>query len=160
MARIMRIPDEMDLPPGTVRDCATLLFYLYRKAHRPALRDISEAIRRDEDLKGTASPETIRRMLRGSSVPAHWATVEAVYLTLCDLAQLNPLRTEVEHNGETLSIRRHIENAWHPALDHPDWFWAESPASADAGRSGYGSSDESPWASDGLSMGTSDEPPF
>ena len=145
MAQIIRLPDEKDLPPGTVRDFVLLLFFLYRKAHRPALRDISDAIRKNEHLKGTASPETIRRMLRGTSVPVNWATVEAVYLTLCHLAVLDPDYFEVRLNDTSRTVNRHIEDAWHAALDDPDYFYADSPASADAGGFGDGGSDEPPF---------------
>jgi hypothetical protein len=144
VARIIRLRDEKDLRPGTVRDFAILLHYLYRRAHRPPLRDISEAIRR-KDLKGTASPETIRRMLTGVSVPAQWATVEAVYLTLCDLALLEPYDHLVKHNNKSLPVAEHIEEAWHSALEDPDYFY-----------------DDNPWgrADGGFGTGTSDEPPF
>ena len=88
MARTMRMPSEADLPPGPVRDFVEILHWLYRKAHRPTLRYISEAIERS-DSQAAASPETIRRMLRGTTVPAQWKLVESVYLTLCDLAGMD-----------------------------------------------------------------------
>jgi hypothetical protein len=118
MARTMHPPSEMDLPPGPVRDFAELLFWLYRKAHRPALRDVSEAIRRNDDLQGTASPETIRRMLLGATVPVRWAIVEAVYLTFCDLAGLEP-DYEVSWDEDPSSISGLVEDLWHKALDDP-----------------------------------------
>jgi hypothetical protein len=150
MARIIRLPNEKDLPPGTVRDFAILLHYLYRRAHRPALREISDAIRRDDDLNGTASPETVRRMLTGASVPAHWGTVEAVYLTLCYLARLDPYRHTVKHNNKSLPVAEHIEEAWHSALEDPDYFYAQSSYGG-----GYGGSSDG-----GFGPGSSDEPPF
>lgn len=119
MSRTMRMPSEKALPPGSVRDFVELLFRLYRMAHRPALRTISEAIRRSDHLKGTASTETIRRMLRGTTVPANWSTVEAVYLTLCELAGWDS-STVVEFYGRQASVQSHIEKAWHEALDSPD----------------------------------------
>ena len=68
MARTMRMPSEADLPPGAVRDFVHLLFYFYRQAHRPKLREISDLIKKS-DLPGTASTETIRRMLPGTTFP-------------------------------------------------------------------------------------------
>ena len=128
MARTMRFPSEAELPPGAVRDFAELLFFLYRRAHRPALREISAAIERS-DHKGTASTETIRRMLLGTTVPVRWAIVEAVYLTLCDLAGLDP--HSQRHWGEDWgTIRSFVENAWHEALDDPDQRYRR-PASGD-----------------------------
>ena len=82
-------------------------------------RDVSEAIRRNDHLQGTASPETIRRMLLGITVPVRWATVEAVYLTLCDLAGEDPYQQR-HWDGDYGSIRSFVENAWHSALDNPD----------------------------------------
>jgi hypothetical protein len=119
MARTMHLPSESELPPGPVRQFAELLFRLYREAHRPALRDVSEAIRRNDHLQGTASPETIRRMLLGITVPVRWATGEAVYLTLCDLAGEDPYQQR-HWDGDYGSIRSFVENAWHSALDNPD----------------------------------------
>jgi hypothetical protein len=50
---------------------------VYTQASRPDLHAISKAVT-DGDYRGTASPETIRRMLHGDSVPAKWKTVEPV----------------------------------------------------------------------------------
>jgi hypothetical protein len=126
MARTMHLPSEGELPAGPVRDFAELLFGLYRKAHRPALRDVSEAIRRNDDLHGTASPETIRRMLLGTTVPVRWAIVEAVYLTLCDLAGLDPGDAGLDTDNQDPwgadpppSVSSLVEAAWHKVLDDP-----------------------------------------
>jgi len=126
VARIVRMPSEAELPDGTVRDFAGVLFWLYQKAHRPALRDISEQIRKNESLRGTASTETIRRMLRGTTVPANWAIVDAVFVTLCDMAGLEP-GARLTYKDVQRPIYRHVEDAWHQALDHPDWYWKPEP---------------------------------
>ena len=141
MARTMRMPSEEDLPSGTVRDFVWLLFYFYRQAHRPTLREISDRIR-NSDLPGTASTETIRRMLRGTTVPTHWDTVEAVFLALCDLARREP-DTRLTFQGDDLTRRAHLERLWHRALDEPGYY--ETP--------------RDPWQSDGA-VDYSDEPPF
>jgi hypothetical protein len=136
MARTMRFPSEAELPPGAVRDFAELLFWLYRQAHRPALRDISEKIRRNEYLHGTASPETVRRMLLGTTVPARWAIVEAVYLTLCNLAGLDPDDAgpaNPMHWGDPPSIRRLLEDAWHKVMDDPHQSFREPAHTGGAG---------------------------
>lgn len=154
MARIVRKPSEKDLQPGTVRDFVDTLFWLYQQAHRPALREISEAIRRS-DLPGTASPETIRRMLYGTTVPARWETVEAVYLTLCDLGGWGPdVDIYWEDTDERAAIRRRVEDRWHAALDDPDHFYQPVPARVPV---------EDPWTadpSDGFGGDAPDEPPF
>jgi hypothetical protein len=119
VARTLRMPSEAELPKGTVRDFVAVLFELYREAHRPTLRKISDAIRRRDDLSGTASTETIRRMLRGDTVPAHWEAVDAVLMVFCEMAGSNP---DFERNYEDYSSsrRQDLETAWHQALDHPD----------------------------------------
>jgi hypothetical protein len=121
MARTMRIPSEADLPTGTVRDFVELLFNFYRSARRPTLREISDRIRKSE-LPGTASTETIRRMLHGTTVPAHWETVEAVLEVLCDVAGTNPDGEFYWESGEG-TRRWYLERAWHRALDEPDRYY-------------------------------------
>jgi hypothetical protein len=68
MARSLRMPSTHVLPKGPRRDFVEELFEHYRAAKRPTLREISERIR-DDELAGTASRETIRRMLLGEVVP-------------------------------------------------------------------------------------------
>jgi hypothetical protein len=51
MARIVRMPSEEELPPGKARDFVEVLFWLYRKAHRRPLRDISDAIEKTTTLR-------------------------------------------------------------------------------------------------------------
>lgn len=119
MGRTLRMPSEAELPPGTVRDFVDLLFFFYRQAHRPTLREISDAIRKRDDIPGTASTETIRRMLHGTTVPAHWETVDSVLIVLCDLAGWGPDATFI-YDGADGTRRSHLERVWHRALDEPD----------------------------------------
>jgi hypothetical protein len=163
VARIVRMPDLEELPEGTVRDFVGLLFHLYRSARRPSLRDISEQIRRDDSLSGTASTETIRRMLRGTTVPSNWGTVEAVYLTLCKLGVLDPWGV-VEWNGQGDTIHRYVQRLWHAALDDPTGPSrrprrpAEDPWAVEAEERSGSSWADAPEDSDVVA--TSDEPPF
>ena len=117
MARTMRMPDEGRLPDGAVRDFVWLLFHFYRQAHRPTLREISNRIRRGEH-NGTASTETIRRMLHGTTVPANWDTVYAVLDVLSELAGRTP-DALLTYNGEQRTASKHLERLWHEALDNP-----------------------------------------
>lgn len=131
------MPSEAELPRGPVRDFVAVLFRLYREARRPPLREISGTIQRRDDLRGTASTETIRRMLRGATVPPHWDTIEAVLIGLCDMAGTDPnaLRPGGERDEYDLPTRREeLEEAWHRALDEP------------AGR--YPVQANDPWAND------------
>jgi hypothetical protein len=93
-------------------------------------------------------------MLQGLTVPAHWPTVEAVLIVLCDLAGVDPDATYSTGDYLHTSRRLDLERAWHRALDHPDE--RHEPISARTS----GAADD-PWAtagSDGDSF--SDEPPF
>jgi hypothetical protein len=114
----MRMPSESELPRGTRRDFAEVLFSIYRAADRPPLQKISDTIIGLDNCRGTASTETIRRMLLALTVPAHWDTVEAVGMGLCDLAGWD-LDSRMLHENTDTSIREHLRNAWHRALDEP-----------------------------------------
>jgi hypothetical protein len=147
------MPSKAELPEGPVRDFVTQLFALYREAHRPPLREISQEASRS-DCRGTASPETIRRMLRGVTISTHWPAVEAVLIALCNLAGTSP--DQPMYRNDYGTRREELESAWHRALDAPD----ERPRQP-AGFSGQsgGFSDEpphDPWASSKYS----EEPPF
>jgi hypothetical protein len=68
----MRMPSEADLPRGTRRDFVEVLFTIYRAADRPALHKISSTIARLDNCPGTASTETIRRMLLPDLAHVRW----------------------------------------------------------------------------------------
>jgi hypothetical protein len=140
------MPSEAELPRGPHRDFTEQLFSLYRQAHRPALRTISRAV--PQDAPATASVETIRRILRGISVPAHWDTVNAVLNALCELAGVDPDMDLGGQYDDLVTRRGLVEDAWHEALDNPRGKARAVPA-------------DDPWASDARGDATySDEPPF
>jgi hypothetical protein len=118
MPHTIRMPPESELPSGPVRDFLEQLFVLFRAARRPTLREISDAILRRHNLRGTASAETIRRMLHGK-VPSHWTTVEAVMVALCDLADIDPDERRSSEEWGDHTWRERIESSWHQALDAP-----------------------------------------
>jgi hypothetical protein len=149
MARTMRMPDEGELPDGAVRDLVDLLFYFYRQAHRPTLREISSRIEKS-DLPGTASTETIRRMLRGKTVPANWTTMEAVLEVLSELAG-RTAETRLTYGGEQLTRREHLDHLWQAALDNPTPRYAQREARYQP--------EPEPWEAGGIG-GYSEEPPF
>jgi hypothetical protein len=153
----MLMPREADLPRGPVRDFVHILVWLYQKAHCPALREISDEIRKRSDLRGTASTETIRRMLNGTTVPRRWQIVEAVYLVLCGLAQRNP-GDHIKIDERYMSIERHIEVAWQNALINPHLRYPD-PEPEPAPLDPWAEPESDPWESDGPG-GYSDEPPF
>lgn len=119
MARSLRMPPLHVLPKGPRREFVEELHGYFRAAKRPTLRVISELIRNDHDLAGTASKETVRRMLQGETVPAHWETVNAVFLTLCKLADRDPSapRNPEDSYGDDWSCADAMERVWHEAID-------------------------------------------
>lgn len=123
MPKIIRMPPETELPAGPARDFVLLLFRLYRAAHRPTLETISRHIR-DGGYDATASKETLRKMLRGTTIPANWKTVEAVIQALCDLGEAHPddRITLKQSNGDSIdsSVMYIAETLWHQALDEPE----------------------------------------
>jgi hypothetical protein len=79
------------------------------------LREIEEWIRANDKLKGSASTETIRRILRGH-VPPRWHTVEAIALAFYTMSNMNP------------SAERYPDNMGDPFtnLDATRQVWAEA----------------------------------
>lgn len=135
MAPRIRMPSTRGLPEGPRREFVEELFTHYRDAGRPTLRRISDFIAANDDLAGTASKETVRRMLQGLTVPTQWETAQTVFLALCHLAGRNPdLRRAMDPWGET--SRSVFKRLWNDAIDEHD---DSSPPPVD------------PWA---------DEPPF
>jgi hypothetical protein len=122
MPRIIKMPTEDELPAGSARDFVELLFRLYRAAHRPTLETISLHIR-DGGFIATASKETLRKMLRGTTIPAKWPTVATVVVALCELADWDPdgSTTMTYADGRQVqgSIMGHADELWHRALDEP-----------------------------------------
>ncbi|MFF1715936.1 hypothetical protein [Streptomyces sp. NPDC058268] len=144
MAQVLRMPTEVELPEGPRRRFVEALFSHYREAGRPTLRAIADDIAGKPQFDAfTASRETIRKMLRGLTVPLSWAVVDAVLTVLCERASIDP---DMEYHlggfGDDVSTpRRDLRNLWNAALDAPP----PSPARF----SGWGGRTSDP-----------DEPPF
>jgi hypothetical protein len=83
--KVLRMPPESGLRRGSHRDFVEELFEYYRQAGRPTLRAVAEWITENEELAGTASPETVRRVLVGKVQPT-WPTAQAILHALCALA--------------------------------------------------------------------------
>ena len=85
----------------------------------------SVSVRSYERLRGTASRETIRRMLNGASVLTsvpHWDNVELVYRALCDFAGRDPEATYEWNHGydsETVRFLDELREAWSRARKAP-----------------------------------------
>ncbi|MEV4078362.1 hypothetical protein [Nonomuraea fuscirosea] len=120
------------------------------------------------DLEGTASQETIRRVLKGLTVPERWSTIWAIYAPLCALADINPDDVYEEDSGgydgpDRITHREEFQRRWNAAVDGDDLpipfrtKYVPSPSVPQ----------DDPWASatpapsqGGFGGGFSDEPPF
>ncbi|QPP07299.1 hypothetical protein G4Z16_13900 [Streptomyces bathyalis] len=139
------MPSTTELPPRHPRrEFVEELFSYYRDAGRPTLRNIAEEIADSSEFDAfTASRETIRKTLRGETVPLTFDVVNAVMTVLCKRAGIDP-DTERWTGGfgdDSTTHRQNLRNLWNNALDTP------LPPPASTG--GW-------WGSGGYS----DEPPF
>jgi hypothetical protein len=157
MARTVRIAPLSELPKGPRRDFVEELRRYYRAAGRPPLRRISSALTGRTELKETtASQETVRRLLRGKTLPTDWDRVYAVFFVLCEMGNIDPEadRWEDRYSGEVTNSEN-LKRLWDTALEEePDLPSLPRPARPI----------EDPWAADpadGFAGGNApDEPPF
>jgi hypothetical protein len=130
MARPLRLPSVEDLPRGPRREFVEHLFTLYGSAGRPPLHEISQAIADDADLPGTASRETVRRVMAGETLST-WNNVKSLFLVLCKMAGEDP--SEPWHPGgfgdEEEPRWRYFRWQWNQAIDVPE----PTPAPPNAG---------------------------
>lgn len=148
----LRMPNEKQLPPGPRRDFVEEVFRLFRLAHRPPLQAISERILQHEERLGTASRETIRRMLVGKTVPS-WHTANTVFIALCGLAGIDPDQDRDLGGYDSPSYQEHFDDLWNRAIDHDPEERPQSP--------GYGRAAEDPWGSSTpVGASSDDDPPF
>ncbi|MER6831982.1 hypothetical protein ABT352_38750 [Streptosporangium sp. NPDC000563] len=117
----IRMPSLDEVPDGPHRRLLEELHYMYRQAGRPVLRAIVAQANR-MDLEGTASQETIRRVLKGLSVPGRWPTMWAIYAPLCVLANIDPDDVYEEDTGgydepDRITHRDELQQRWNAAMD-------------------------------------------
>ncbi len=72
----IRMPDERSLPSGPLRDLTLTIHELYRAAGRPPVREVARKIMDNSSLQGTASHESVRKVLTGKLT--RWEVLEAV----------------------------------------------------------------------------------
>lgn len=121
MGQDIRMPSERELPDGARRAFVEELFEHYRAANRPTLREIHDVVvkARDElDLKGggTASTETIRRTLKGLTVP-RWPAVYAIAVALAKLSGRSLEDPKSDHFGKKTSYVAALNQRWNDARD-------------------------------------------
>ncbi|WP_042370518.1 hypothetical protein [Streptacidiphilus neutrinimicus] len=129
MPRYIQMLGEDQLPEGPRRDLVARLQDYYEKAGLRPVQEISakcqELTEKDERLRGTASRETVRRMLNGSSVLTsvpHWENVELVYRALCDFAGQDPDASYEWHHGYDSGTAKYLDDlreAWSAARKAP-----------------------------------------
>ncbi|MFI1291632.1 hypothetical protein ACH4VM_24740 [Streptomyces sp. NPDC020792] len=138
MAQVLRMPTAAELPDGPRRQFVEALFSYYRDAGRPTLRAIADDIAGKPEFDAfTASRETIRKMLRGTTVPLSWDVVSAVLTVLCERAYIDPdLKYHAGGFGDgTTSRREELRHLWNEALDAPPS--SPAPHSGWGGRAAY-----------------------
>lgn len=144
------MPSEKELPRGPRRYFVEELFFLFREAGRPTLRQICERVEADPDRAGTASRETIRQMLLGKTVPLRWANVYVVVAALADLAGRNLGEYRFPNSDDDETGLEYARRLWNEAIDaEPIAPPLPTPSS------GYRGAVEDPW-----SQPYSDESPF
>lgn len=158
MSRMLKMPSEAELPDGPHRRFVEELFVHYRAASRPTLREIAKWIKDHQDaqdLRGTASTETIRRVMNGTSVP-RWFTVETILEALCGLAGRS---TDEERSPDdewsSFTFKDELRQRWNAVIDQPEKDLAELPPRPKPPQP----SENDPWAVAKPST-FADEPPF
>lgn len=154
------MPPKAVLPEGPRRAFVEELFTHYREAGRPTLRQIESWIRDNDDLPGTASTETVRRVLLGAVVPRTWATVDAILQALCALADRSADEDRwPEDNWSEVTLRGELKKRWNAVLDDYEGdvpMLPPKPSPAPAARSSF----DDPWADVTPRGNFDEEPPF
>lgn len=152
MPKVLRMPPENVLRRGPHRDFVEELFEYYREAGRPTLRSVAKWITDNEDLAGTASPETVRRVLVGKVQPT-WPTVEAILRALCALAgrEVTDDRWPDDNYGDgpPVTLESSLRSLWNRMID-------EGPRGEEPLRDPFATQPQDPWAT----AGSNEPPPF
>jgi hypothetical protein len=155
------MPSKQQLPDGPHREFVEELFAHFREAGRPTLRDIASWIAQaNEDEKtempGTASVETIRRVMLGATIPRRWPTVEAIFLALCGIAGRDPEQDRWD-DYESESFKPFLKRKWNEALDDEEQLRTLPPPPRPKPPTTWPEPD--PWSTT-TSSSFDDEPPF
>jgi hypothetical protein len=163
MPKMLKMPPKGQLPAGPHRDFVEELFLHYREAGRPTLREIAGWIdehKDSRDLRGTASTETIRRVLSGSVLPRNWLTVETILEALCALAGRSTDEDRwPDDDWSHRTFKDELKQGWNAAIDHAEEALPQlPPRPAPAAAAQQSNVDDDPWAT--TVPRSDDEPPF
>lgn len=156
------MPLRSQLPDGAHRVFVGSLHGLYRAAGEPTLSKIVDTINADEEREGTASRETVRRLLQGETLGS-WQTTRTVFEALCSLAGLKSSDEIWDEYGHNRTTRlRDFKQRWNAAVHDdeddavqlPQEALPPEPPSRHPAGSGWGKAQAGdPWV-------TGNEPPF
>lgn len=109
------MPPRLYRPTEVLEDHEQLIDMLWRffiAADEPSLKKIARTIEElpEEQRRGTANPETVRRTLRALTLP-QWETVEVIFLALCQIADVDPDDIDFDERGNR-------GYGWHPPHSH------------------------------------------
>lgn len=149
MVQVLRKPQKSSLSEARWEFVDELWIH-HEAAGRPKLETIMGAIKvfneRNLTGGGTASTETIRKMLKGKTVPVDWTRVRATLYVLCEMAGTDPKEYPEGGGYDPPTYEENLRRLWSGALDDPSR--GEPPPKRPGG-------DSDPWGG-----GYSDEPPF
>ncbi|MFI1152554.1 hypothetical protein [Streptomyces sp. NPDC020817] len=119
MGKWLTMPTLDELGPGPVRAFVAEMYFHYRQAKRPSLREIETDLAQLDEMAGTASRETVRRILRGETVPTRWTTVVAVLYVFCNRSGINPdgMRYSTTVDFPEISYENAVRQLWDQALE-------------------------------------------
>ncbi len=166
MPKALRMPSKSELPDGPRREFVEELFIHFREAGRPTLRAIAKWIEDNadgRDLRGTASTETIRRVLAGAVIPRSWYTVETILEALCSLASRSTDEDRwPDDDWSNCTFKDELKKRWNAVLDDADDLPRLPPRpepTPPPAQSSHGADD--PWAMAApAGSAFADEPPF
>lgn len=121
MVQVLRKPQESSLSEARW-EFVDELWYHHEAAGRPNLEKIKKAIDvfNEKNLTGgTCSTETIRKMLKGETVPVDWSRARATLYVLCEMAGTDPKDCPQDGSYDPPTHEENLRRLWSRALDDP-----------------------------------------
>ena len=147
MVQVLRKPQESSLSEARWQFVNELWFH-HEAAGRPKLELIMrgiEVFNEKNGTGGTASTETIRKMLKGATVPVDWSRVRATLYVLCEMAGTDPKEYAEDGGYDPPTHEENLRRLWSRALDDPQRGEPAPPPKRPGSGWGAGYSDEPPF---------------